>query len=124
MVDILFANEAELTSLYESSDFDAAVAQLKQEGVLGAVTRGEQGCVVVTADQVLAAPAMPIAKLVDTTGAGDLFAAGFMTGLVHGRDHATCAKLGAVAAAEIIQHIGARPKTSLRSLAAEAGITL
>ncbi len=122
-VDILFANEAELLGLYQQNDFDEAVAQLKREGVLGVVTRGERGCVVVTADHVLAAPAMPVAKLVDTTGAGDLFAAGFMTGLVHGRDHATCARLGAVAAAEIIQHLGARPKTSLRSLAAEAGIT-
>ncbi len=122
-VDILFANEAELLGLYQQNDFHEAVAQLKREGVLGVVTRGERGCVVVTADHVLAAPAMPVAKLVDTTGAGDLFAAGFMTGLVHGRDHATCARLGAVAAAEIIQHLGARPKTSLRSLAAEAGIT-
>ncbi len=123
MIDVLFANEAELTSLYAGT-FDEAVAQLRTEGVLAAVTRAEKGCVVVTADHAMTAPAAPIAALVDTTGAGDLFAAGFLTGLVRGRDLATCAKLGALAAAEIIQHIGARPTTDLRALAAQAGIAI
>ncbi len=124
MIDILFANEAELTNLYPGSDFDTAVTQLQAENILAAVTRGAEGCVVVTGAHVLRAPASAIAELVDTTGAGDLFAAGFMTGLVHGQDHATCARLGALAAGEIIQHIGARPRTSLRALATQAGIAL
>jgi sugar/nucleoside kinase (ribokinase family) len=123
-IDILFANEAELTSLYEESDFDTAIAQLRAEGILGAVTRSEKGCVVVSKDGLVTAPAAAIETLVDTTGAGDLFAAGFITGLVRGRDHATCAKLGALAAAEIIQHLGARPKVSLRTLAADNAIAL
>ena len=122
-VDILFANEAELTSLYETG-FDEAVAQLKREGILAAITRGEAGCVVVTPNETIAVPAAPIATLIDTTGAGDLFAAGFLTGLVRERDIATCAKLGALAAAEIIQHIGARPKTDLKALAAENGLSI
>ena len=124
MVDILFANEAELTSLYEEPDFDQAINQFRSEGILGAVTRSEKGCVVVSKDGMIAVPAAPIATLVDTTGAGDLFAAGFVAGLVHGHDHGTCAKLGALAAAEIIQHLGARPKTNLRALAAQHAIAL
>ncbi|VVB42119.1 Adenosine kinase [Beijerinckiaceae bacterium RH AL1] len=123
-VDILFANETELASLYEEPDFDAAVAQLGKEGILAAVTRGEHGCVVVSPDGRQGVPAAPIDKLVDTTGAGDLFAAGFVTGLVRGFDHVTCARLGGLAAAEIIQHIGARPKADLRQLAAAAGIAV
>ena len=124
MIDILFANELELTNLYPGSDFDAAVTQLQAENILGAVTRGAEGCVVVTGAHILSAPASAITELVDTTGAGDLFAAGFMTGLVHGHDHGTCAQLGALAAGEIIQHIGARPRISLRTLATQAGIAL
>jgi sugar/nucleoside kinase (ribokinase family) len=124
MVDILFANESELTSLYEVADFDRALALLREEGILAAVTRGEKGCVVVSREQLIVAPASPIGSLVDTTGAGDLFAAGFIAGLVRERDHATCAKLGALAAAEIIQHIGARPKVDLKALAAANGIAL
>ena len=123
-VDILFANESELASLYEEPDFDAAVTQLGHEGILAAVTRGAHGCVVVSPDGRQGVPAAPIDKLVDTTGAGDLFAAGFVTGLVRGLDHATCARLGSLAAAEIIQHIGARPKVDLRKLAASEGIVV
>ncbi|WP_158806802.1 adenosine kinase [Beijerinckia sp. L45] len=122
-VDILFANEAELMSLYET-DFDKAVQQLQSEGILGAVTRSEKGSVVITKEETIAVPAAPIETLVDTTGAGDLFAAGFITGLVRGHDHATCAKLGGLAAAEIIQHLGARPKVSLRTLAKDNDIAL
>jgi Sugar kinases, ribokinase family len=123
-VDILFANEAELTSLYEESDFERAVAQLRAKGLLAAVTRSEKGCIVVAPDNVVAVPAAPISQLVDTTGAGDLFAAGFIAGLVRGHDHVTCARLGSLAAAEIIQHIGARPQTDLKALAARNGIAL
>jgi sugar/nucleoside kinase (ribokinase family) len=123
-VDILFANEAELAALFEEPDFDAAVTLLRQETVLAAVTRSEKGCVVVTTEAVIPVPAAPIATLVDTTGAGDLFAAGFVTGLVRGLDHSDSARLGALAAAEIIQHIGARPKSDLKSLAAKAGLAI
>jgi sugar/nucleoside kinase (ribokinase family) len=116
-VDLIFANEAELTSLYETSDFDAALAQLRRDVKLGVVTRSEKGCVVASNDSVLAVPAFPIQKLVDTTGAGDLFAAGFLFGLVRNAGHENAGRLGALAAAEIIQHIGARPQVSLKELA-------
>jgi sugar/nucleoside kinase (ribokinase family) len=121
-VDLLFANESELHSLYETSDFDTAVVALRKDAKLAVVTRSEKGCIVVTREKTTAVPAAPIERLVDTTGAGDLFAAGFLFGVARGRDHATSAKLGAMAAAEIIQHIGARPERSLKSLAQEHGL--
>ena len=124
VVDLLFANEAELKSLYETADFDTAVAALRKDAKLAAVTRSEKGCVVVSRDKVEAVPAAPIAKLVDTTGAGDLFAAGFLIGIARGRDHVTAGKLGALAAAEVIQHLGARPETSLKALAADSGLAV
>jgi sugar/nucleoside kinase (ribokinase family) len=121
-VDLIFANEAELTSLYETSDFDAALAQLRNDVKLGVVTRSEKGCVVASKESVLAVPAFPIQKLVDTTGAGDLFAAGFLFGLVRNAGHENAGRLGALAAAEIIQHIGARPQVSLKELAQKNGL--
>ena len=123
-VDILFANEHELKSLYATSDFDTAVAALREEGALGVVTRSEQGSLVVTPDAIKAVPAGSIEKLVDTTGAGDLYAAGFLFGLARGIDHETCARLGGLAAAEIIQHIGARPETSLSEHVRQSGIMI
>ncbi len=123
-VDILFANEAEVMSLYEVDDFDRAITLLRDEGILSVVTRSEKGCVVVARESLIVAPAAPIEAVVDTTGAGDLFAAGFIAGLVRDKDHQTCATLGALAAAEIIQHIGARPKVDLKGLAAAHGVTL
>lgn len=123
-VDIIFANQHELKSLYQTSDFDTALAALREEGVISAVTRSEQGCLVVTRDETLAVPAFPIDRLVDTTGAGDLFAAGFLAGLVRGLDLKESARLGGLAAAEIIQHFGARPQTNLKNLASENGIEL
>ena len=122
-VDVLFANDAEVGSLYETG-FDEALARLREERVLAAVTRGEKGCIVVAAGHALEVPAMPVAQVVDTTGAGDLFAAGFVAGLVRDLDHGACARLGALAAAEIIQHLGARPKVDLRSMAAAGGLAL
>lgn len=121
-VDIVFANEAELTSLYETQDFDAALGQLRTDVALGVVTRSEKGCVVVEKENTVAVPASPIAKLIDTTGAGDLFAAGFLFGLVRNSGHEISGKLGALAAAEVIQHIGARPQVSLKDLAKDAGL--
>jgi adenosine kinase len=123
-VDILFANERELHSLYESSDFDTAVKQLRSDAKLAVVTRSEKGCVVVARDGVEAVQAMPIEKVVDVTGAGDLFAAGFLVGHSHGTDHRTSARLGALAAAEVIQHIGARPAVSLKGLASDNGLAV
>jgi sugar/nucleoside kinase (ribokinase family) len=121
-VDLIFANEAELGSLYETADFDAALTQLRNDIPLGIVTRSEKGCVVASKDGVVAVPAFPIAKLVDTTGAGDLFAAGFLFGLVRGASHENAGRLGALAAAEVIQHIGARPQVSLKELAVKNGL--
>jgi adenosine kinase len=123
-VDLVFANESELKSLYETADFDTALAALRQQAALAVVTRSEKGCVVVSGNDTVAVPAAPIEKLVDATGAGDLFAAGFLTGLARGRDHQTAAQLGALAAAEVIQHIGARPEVSLKELAAQNGLSL
>jgi sugar/nucleoside kinase (ribokinase family) len=123
-VDILFANERELHSLYETSDFDTALKQLRADAKLAVVTRSEKGCVVVARDAVEAVQAMPIERVIDVTGAGDLFAAGFLVGHSHGKDHRTAARLGALAAAEVIQHIGARPSVSLKALAAENGLAV
>jgi adenosine kinase len=121
-VDIVFANESELKSLYQTADFHAAIGQLRNDARLAVVTRSENGCVVVTAASATPVPAFPIDKLVDTTGAGDLFAAGFLVGLARGADHTMCGKLGALAAAEVIQHVGARPQQSLKALAAANGL--
>ena len=121
-VDLIFANEAELKSLYETADFDSGVKALREDAKLAVVTRSEKGCVVVDRHGVKAVPAASISQLVDTTGAGDLFAAGFLFGLATGRDHTACGKLAALAAAEVIQHIGARPAVSLKGLAQENGL--
>jgi adenosine kinase len=121
-VDLVFANEAELHSLYQTSDFDSALKQLRVDTKLGVVTRSEKGCVVASKDGVVAAPAFPIDRLVDTTGAGDLFAAGFLFGLVRNAAHENAGRLGALAAAEVIQHIGARPQVSLKELAQQNGL--
>jgi sugar/nucleoside kinase (ribokinase family) len=121
-VDLVFANEAELVSLYQTSDFDAALKQLREDATLGIVTRSEKGCVVVSNDGVMTVPAFPIDKLVDTTGAGDLFAAGFLFGLVRKAGYENAGRFGGLAAAEVIQHIGARPQVSLKQLAEKNGL--
>jgi adenosine kinase len=121
-VDLVFANEAELHSLYQTSDFETALKLLRSDIALAAVTRSEKGCVVASKEGVTAVPAFPIEKIVDTTGAGDLFAAGFLFGLSRGVGHETAGRLGALAAAEVIQHIGARPQVSLKDLARQNGL--
>jgi len=121
-VDLVFANEAELHSLYQTSDFDTALQALRGDIGLGVVTRSEKGCVVASKDGVVAVPASPISELVDTTGAGDLFAAGFLFGLVRNAGYENAGRLGALAAAEVIQHVGARPQVSLKELAQKAGL--
>ncbi len=121
-VDLVFANDAELRSLYQTSDFDTALKQLRADAKLAVVTRSEKGCVVVSSEGVRAVPAFPVERIVDTTGAGDLFAAGFMFGLVRGAGYENAGRLGALAAAEVIQHIGARPQVSLKELARQNGL--
>jgi adenosine kinase len=123
-VDIVFCNQSELHSLYETADLETAIEALQKEGVLAIVTRSEEGSVIVSNEGTRGVPAAPIENLVDTTGAGDLFAAGFLAGLVRNRDLETCARLGALAAAEVIQHIGARPIADLKQLAAKNGLAL
>jgi sugar/nucleoside kinase (ribokinase family) len=121
-VDLIFANEAELQSLYQTSDFDSAVKALRNDIDIAVVTRSEKGCLVIGPDGTEAVPAFPVKKVVDTTGAGDLFAAGFLSGLARGADDRTCGRLGALAAGEVIQHLGARPEASLKDLARDNGL--
>jgi adenosine kinase len=121
-VDLIFANEAELGSLYQTADFDSAVAALRKDIGAAVITRSEKGCIVIGPDGTSAVPAFPVKRVVDTTGAGDLFAAGFLSGLARGADDRTCGRLGALAAGEVIGHLGARPETSLKDLARENGL--
>ena len=123
-VDLVFANERELHSLYETADLDTALNALRGDAKLAVVTRSEKGCLVVTREQTAAVPASPVVRMVDATGAGDLFAAGFLVGLSRGTDYRSAARLGALAAAEVIQHLGARPETSLKALARDNGFDL
>ncbi len=123
-VDLVFANEHELLSLYQTSDFATALDLVRKDATTAVVTRSEKGALVATGAGVEEAPAAAIRELVDTTGAGDLFAAGFLFGRATGRDPKTCLGLGALAAAEVIQHVGARPQVSLQQLARQSGFGL
>ncbi len=116
-VDVLFANEAEITSLFEVDSFDDALQHIAMRCEIAALTRSEKGAVIVTRDEVHIIDAHPAPHVIDTTGAGDLFAAGFLFGLTHGFELGTAGRLGALAAAEVISHLGARPQTSLADLA-------
>jgi len=116
-VDILFANEAELASLYEVGTFDEALREVRRHVQLAALTRGPRGSVIVRGDEdIHVVDAAPIGRLVDTTGAGDLYAAGFLRGLTMGLDLPDCGRLGSLCAAEIIQQYGARPEHPLLPL--------
>jgi sugar/nucleoside kinase (ribokinase family) len=121
-VNILFANEDEAKALFQEEEFDGVLAKAKAWGGIAAITRSAKGCVVMEEGQMHTVSAAPVAQVIDTTGAGDQFAAGFLYGLTHGKGLADCAKLGAIAAAEVISHYGARPETSLKELAAKAGL--
>ena len=115
-VDILFGNEAEIKSLYEVETFEEAMEATRKEARIAALTRSEKGSIVIKGSETYAVPAAPAAKVVDTTGAGDLYASGFLFGLTHGKPLAECARLGGIAAAEVISHVGARPEQALRTL--------
>lgn len=121
-VDILFANEEELLALYETDDFDAAMRALQADTAVAAVTRSEKGSVVLGDGEPMAVEAVPVKEVVDTTGAGDQYAAGFLFGMSRGLPLATCARLGHIAAAEVISHMGPRPAVSYKVLAEAAGI--
>ena len=121
-IDILFANEEEAKALFEADDFDSALQEFRGWPGIAALTRSEKGCVIARGRELHALDAVPVSKVIDTTGAGDQFAAGFLYGLTQGKDLATCGRLGALAAAEVISHYGARPETSLRTLAGEVGL--
>ncbi len=115
-VDLLFGNEAELISLYETETFDDAITELRRNCQFAAVTTGAAGSVIITGDDVIRVQAYPVRRVVDTTGAGDLYAAGFMYGVTHGRPLAECGRLGSIAASEVISHVGPRPLVELRTL--------
>ena len=117
-VDILFANEAEICALYQVRDFDAAVSHVRGHCELAALTRSAKGSVLVQGNRLHVVQAHPVAPVVDTTGAGDLYASGVLYGLAQGLDLPTCGRLGSLAAAEVIAHVGARPMVPLTELAA------
>jgi len=121
-VDLLFANETEILALFQTDSFDEAVEGLRTRVKLAAVTRSEAGSVILSAGERLTVKAEPVEKVVDTTGAGDQYAAGFMFGLARGRSLPDCGRLGSLAAAEVISHYGPRPQVSLKDLAAEKGL--
>jgi sugar/nucleoside kinase (ribokinase family) len=120
--DLLFANEDEVKLLFATPDLDDALSELSRGVHIGAVTRGAHGSVVVADGEVVRVPAHPVPRVVDTTGAGDLYAAGFLTGLARGAGIEICAGIGSLAAAEVIGHMGSRPEVPLRRLAEEAGL--
>lgn len=121
-IDIVFANEAELLALYEADNFDAAFQQARATGKLFAITRSEKGAVIVQGQAVHIIDAMPDVTVVDTTGAGDQFAAGFLTGVARGLPLDVSGRLGVLAAGEVISHIGPRPLVALKDLAKTSGL--
>ena len=121
-VDILFANESEITSLYQTADFTTAAAAAARDTKLAVLTRSAKGAEIISGNETVRVPAYPVAKVIDTTGAGDLYAAGFLFGVASGRNFETSGRLGALAASEIISHVGARPATSLATLAKAQGL--
>ncbi|MGB3503362.1 MAG: adenosine kinase [Mesorhizobium sp.] len=121
-VDIVFSNESELKALYQTSSFDAGLEQIRKDCKVAAVTRSENGSVIVRGDETVIVQAMQIGELVDTTGAGDLYAAGFLFGYTSGRSLADCGKLGSLAAGLVIQQVGPRPRENLREQAQKLGL--
>ena len=114
-VDLVFANENEAKALFRTDDTDTAIAEMARAARLAVITRSEKGAVVVKGEERHAVPAQKVARVLDTTGAGDLFAAGFLVGFTRGRPLAECAIMGTIAAAEVIEHYGARPESDLKA---------
>ena len=121
-IDIVFANEAETKSLYQTQNFDSAMKAIAKDCPVAVLTRSEKGCIVVRGEELHAIPAYPVSTVVDVTGAGDLFAAGFLRGFTGGKTLPEAARLGSVAAAEVISHIGARPEINLGTHARALGL--
>jgi sugar/nucleoside kinase (ribokinase family) len=121
-LDLVFANETEITALFETDSFDDAVAAMRDKVKIAAITRGAQGSVILAGGETFEVPAVPVEKVVDTTGAGDQYAAGFMFGLATGRPLHVCGQLGSLAASEVISHYGPRPQVSLKDLSASKGL--
>ncbi len=119
-VDVIFANESEAFGLWGVDNIDDAVTKARADVAIACITRSEKGSIVVAGDAVHEVPARPVEKLVDTTGAGDLYAAGFLYGYTQGKDLPECGRLGSLAAAAVLGHTGARPGLSLAQLAALA----
>lgn len=118
-IDILFANEDELLMLYDTQNFADAVKAVQQHCEVAAITRGAKGCTIVSADEIININGYQVSDLVDTTGAGDLFAAGFLHGYSQNMDLGTCGKMGNLAASEVITHMGARPDVNLKQYLAD-----
>ncbi|MGN6148731.1 MAG: adenosine kinase, partial [Rhizomicrobium sp.] len=121
-IDILFANEEEAKALFEVEEFDSVLQAFRNWPGIAALTRSAKGCVVAKGHEVHVIDAHPVAKVIDTTGAGDQYAAAFLYGLTHGKALGDCGRLGSLAAAEVISHYGARPEASLKTLAKTAGL--
>jgi sugar/nucleoside kinase (ribokinase family) len=121
-IDILFANETEIMSLYQTTSFDAALQAVRGKCAIAALTRSEKGCVIVAGDEVHVIDAVRPKTLLDTTGAGDMFAAGFMYGMTHGRTLGDSARIGALAASEVIAHLGPRPQSDMKALLQKSGL--
>jgi sugar/nucleoside kinase (ribokinase family) len=123
-IDLVFANETELLALYQTPDFDAAMQAIRMDSQMAAITRSEKGSVVISASDTFFAEATPVARVVDATGAGDQYAAGFLYGITHGQSLGDAARLGHIAAGEVISHLGPRPNVSLHELARGAGMRI
>ncbi|SDU46680.1 adenosine kinase [Stappia sp. ES.058] len=123
-IDVLFANEHELKALYETADLDTAITSVRNDCPLTALTLGEKGAMAITREKTVQVGAEKIDDVVDLTGAGDLFAAGFLLGLSRDYDHRMSAELGCLCAAEVIRHVGARPERSLRQVAEQQGFAI
>ncbi|MBB4301968.1 sugar/nucleoside kinase (ribokinase family) [Rhodobium orientis] len=124
LVDVLFSNEHEIHALYQTADLATAIAAVRQDAPLTVITLGAKGSMVVSGEETTEVAAAPVDRVVDLTGAGDLYASGFLFGLSRDFDHADCAELGGIAASEVITHVGARPEKSLRDLAAQRGFPI